>query len=917
MTTPSILTPQNLDESFFPLLGGKALSLYKLGRHGGAPVPPWFAISSQEFREAVRAAGIAAELEAALAELARAGVAREAVRKCRDTVEPLLERLEVSPVLRAAIAAAYAELGDGFVAVRSSATDEDGAEKSFAGCLETSLFVRGADEVAAAVRRCWLSGFSERSLAYRAARGGLDTPIEVAVVVQSMIDGDISGVFFTVDPTTAARQGILTATWGLGEGVVSGHLSCDTFYVDRDRSHVVEREIADKATAIVYDRERGAGTREVEVEAARRDAAVLSDDQIAQVSQVMWGIEQAYGHPVDVEWTWQAGKLWVLQARPITTVATAAPAAKPVDELAIRGERKRLWDNSNIVESYSGVTTPLTYSFARHAYSIVFSQAMQVLGVSRETVEDNSEIFQQMIGLLRGRVYYSLESWYRMFMLLPGYQFNAEFMEQMLGLSEQASYQKEKAAPASAAQKYLVELPRLLGMFAQLSRRVMRSEELVDDFFANFESAHKELWARDIEAMDFSTLADFYVEAERRLMHRWQAPIVNDILTMISYGLMRKAIGAWIGADGALQNDLLCGEGGLLSTAPTANLLRVMVEVRKHPELCELLRTSPREVIAERVAADARWQWLADEIEAHVEEYGDRCIDELKLETPTLREDPTFVYAALKAYLAAPPVTVDEMVHKERAIRARAEERVQKALSGQPARYHSFMWTVRRARMHVKNRENMRLARTRAFAVMRRVAVTMGKRLFEGGWLDDPRDVFYLQVDELIAFARGTSVTTDLRGLAALRKREFEGYRKAADLPDRLWTTGATYMDPQIRGSGGRVSSSERAVQGEVLKGIAASPGVVRAPARLVRDPLNVELNGEVLIAHRTDPGWVPLFPSAVAVVVERGSVLSHSAIVAREFGIPCVVGLRDALTQLEDGAMIEVNGDAGTVTVL
>jgi pyruvate,water dikinase len=917
VNAPSILTPRNLEESTLAQLGGKARSLYKLGQDGAAPVPPWFAISAQVFRDAVAAAGIGAELAAALSTLAQAGAARDAVRTCRETIEPLLERLQLPDELRATITAAYRELGGGFVAVRSSATDEDGAERSFAGCLETSLFVLGDDEVIAAVRSCWLSGFSERSLAYRATHGALETPVEVAVVVQSMIEGDISGVFFTVDPTTAARnQGILTATWGLGEGVVSGHLSCDTFYVDRTASTVVDRDIADKATAIVYDRERGRGTREVPVEPERRDTAVLSDAEIAQVSQVMWNIERSYGHPVDVEWTWQGGKLWVLQARPITTSVTATGPAIAPDAPSIRGDRKRLWDNSNIVESYSGVTMPLTYSFARHAYSIVFSQGMQVLGVPKATVEANSEIFQQMIGYLRGRVYYSLESWYRMFMLLPGYQFNAEFMEQMLGISEQASYEKDKAASKSAAHRYLVELPRLLGMFTQLTARVMRSEKLVEDFFRNFNEAHADLWRRDIEGLDFGSLVDLYGEAVNRLMLRWQAPVVNDILTMISYGVMRKAIGAWIGDDGALQNDLLCGEGGLESTAPTANLLRIMADVRKHPDLCQLLRSSAREDIVGRIQGEPRWAWLVQEIAGHVEQYGDRCIDELKLETPTLREDPTFVYAALKAYLAAPPITVDEMVAKEKGIRARAEEKVKAVLGGQPQRYRPFMWVVKRARLHVKNRENMRLARTRAYAVMRRLAVAMGHRLHEGGWLDDPRDVFYLQLEELIAFSRGTAVTNDLRGLAALRKREFEGWRQTAELPDRMWTTGATYMDPQIR-SAGRTTTATVAGAGDVLRGIAASPGVVRAKARLVRDPLNVELHREVLVAHRTDPGWVPLFPSAVAVVVERGSVLSHSAIVAREFGIPCVVGLRDALTQLTDGATIEVNGDAGTVTVL
>jgi pyruvate,water dikinase len=194
----------------------------------------------------------------------------------------------------------------------------------------------------------------------------------------------------------------------------------------------------------------------------------------------------------------------------------------------------------------------------------------------------------------------------------------------------------------------------------------------------------------------------------------------------------------------------------------------------------------------------------------------------------------------------------------------------------------------------------------------------MGHRLAESGHLDAPTDVFYVEINEIIAFARGTATTTDLRGLVAVRKAEFTRHRAAAAPPERFWTTGAAYLDPVIASLAARVPvATESAAAGTVLTGVAAAPGKVRAPARLVHDPRGVELAGDVLVATRTDPGWVPLFPSARAVVVERGSVLSHSAIVAREFGIPCDVGLRDALSKIPDGALVDVDGGAGTVTIV
>lgn len=906
MTT--ILQPATLDDAGLALLGGKARSLYELAQRSPARVPEWFAVSAAAFRAAVDAAGIRGELDAALAALAAAGPARDAVAACMAALQPLLSRVRPDDATRAAIAAAYDELGGGFVAVRSSAIDEDGADKSFAGCMETALFICGVDDVVEAVRGCWLSGFSERALAYRAARGALDTDVEVAVVVQRMIDGAVSGVFFTVDPTgTSRQQGVLTATWGLGEGVVSGKLACDTFFIGRDTFSVTQREIADKSHAIVRDTDAGVGTREVEVDAARRAQPVLTDEQIRELSALCWKIEDAYGHPVDVEWTWDNGAPWILQARPITTLASVEPPPP--------GTRKRLWDNSNIIESYSGVTTPLTYSFARHAYSIVYKQALEVLGVSPQVIADNEQIFEQMIGLLNGRVYYSLESWYRLFMLLPGYQFNAEFMEQMMGVRERGEFVHEQER-ASAARRYLVELPKLLAMLGQLSARVARSERLVDDFFANFQDGYTRYNGLDLEVMDYDALATNYVAAEKALLHRWQAPIINDILAMIFYGTMRKLIGAWLDDDAALQNDLLCGEGGMESTAPTRDLLRLMVRVRQDAALCELLRARTGREVMLAAETDPRFAWLKQAVDAHVEQYGDRCVDELKLETPTLRDDPSFVYGSLKSYLAAPPITVEEMEAREKDIRRVAEAKVRKALRFRPDRLRMFNWVLSRARLHVKNRENLRFARTRAFGLVRKFVVQMGDRLHRAGKLDDARDVFYLTIEELIAYGRGTAASAALRELAEVRKREYAAYRKLPPPEDRMWTTGCVYLDPQIAS----VRAPEvdgPAEPGDVLTGVAASPGRVKANARLVHDPRDAELRGEVLVAHRTDPGWVPLFPSAVAVVVERGSVLSHSAIVAREFGIPCVVGLRDALTRLRDGAEIEVNGDAGTVTVL
>jgi phosphohistidine swiveling domain-containing protein len=907
--TSTIAWPADLGEHAGDL-GGKGKSLVELARVPGVQVPAWFAVPATVFRATATAAGVDTPIAEALARLAAIEPTPAAIATCLAELEPLLARLIVHGGLRAALTAAYQQLGGGYVAVRSSALDEDGADASFAGQLDTSLFVKGGDAIADAVAGCWRSAFSERSLVYRAQKGALVRPIRVAVVVQRMIDGEVSGVLFTADPSTGDRNRMIAAaTYGLGEGVVSGRCATDTFTLVRAGGAVsiTDRELADKTTALRHDLDRG-GTREVDVDAALREVAALGDEQLHVLATTGIAVEGHYGHPVDVEWTFAGGRLWLLQARPITTLPSAAEP---------RG-RARLWDNSNIIESYNGVTTPMTYSFARRAYSMVYKQAFALLGVPRRDLEAYGGVFEQMIGLLGGRVYYNLESWYAILRLLPGYKLNSEFMEQMMGVREAARFGHQPLL-RSPVEKWLIDLPELVSSVTALTYRFARAQALVDGFFQEFTENYSDFWERDLESLTLDELTDTYLDAEQRIMGRWQAPIVNDILAMIFFGALRKAMGGWGLGDSSLHNDLLCGEGGLESTEPTRDLLAVATEIRGDAALAALFAKPPAEIKA-TVGKDPRFGWLRVRIAAHVDRFGDRCIDELKLEQPTLRDDDTFIYAAIKGYLAGAPVTVAEMDARERAIRAAAEERVHAHLATLPLGQRlvakkAFPYLLNGARRHVKNRENLRFARTRAFGLVRRIVVNMGKRLVEAGRMDAGTDVFYLEIGEIISFVRGTGTTTDLRGLITVRKAEFTTHRASAALAERFWTQGATYLDPAMKAVA--PAAIDQAVIGTVLRGVAAAPGTVRAPARVVHDPRGVEMAGGVLVANRTDPGWVPLFPAAKAVVVERGSVLSHSAIVAREFGIPCVVGVRDAMQLLRDGQLIDVDGGAGTVTVI
>jgi pyruvate,water dikinase len=326
------------------------------------------------------------------------------------------------------------------------------------------------------------------------------------------------------------------------------------------------------------------------------------------------------------------------------------------------------------------------------------------------------------------------------------------------------------------------------------------------------------------------------------------------------------------------------------------------------PDLRAALVNGTSEEIEHLATSRPEFQKLS---RAYLARFGDRTVNELKLESSTLHDDPLPLYRAVGA-LASQRRSAQEPGETTSADRLRAESRnrVRQALSAHPVRRILFNWVVRHAQRRVRDRENLRLERTRLFGRVRRIFLEIGRRLHAEGRLDDARDIFYLEVDEVLAFADGRTTTTDLRGLAAIRKTEFAAYAAGAPPPDRFEVRGSVYTWQELRETRPLTMDS-----GEDRKGLGCSPGIVRGPVRVVTDPTAVDPgHNAILVAEHTDPGWIMVFPSARGVLVERGSLLSHAAIVARELGIPAVVSLPGLTRWLRDGDVVEMDGSTGLV---
>ncbi len=612
-----------------------------------------------------------------------------------------------------------------------------------------------------------------------------------------------------------------------------------------------------------------------------------------------------FSSPQDIEWAFEGDRLVLLQSRPITSLASLPdPDAPPV-----------IWDNSNIVESYSGVTTPLTFSFASEVYAHVYRQFCRLMRVPGPAVAAEDDAFRNMLGLVRGRLYYNLLNWYRVLALLPGFSLNRAFMEQMMGVKQPLPQEIADGIARAHRRGRLADAFYLLRTIGGLAVSHFTLERRIAAFRQRLQLA---LAPADPPLADcrIDELAGQYRELRRRLLLSWDAPLVNDFFAMIFYGVLRRLATSWCGdREGTLQNDLVAGDGGMVSAEPAARIQELARIAARRPgtdEGADLgqprgTRNTPSPASRSSTARSrpiSRSSAIAPSTSSSSR--ASRCTTtRCRCSGASARSPRGCCTRRSRTQRRRRPVGDSARRLPERLTRLWRAGRCAGWL---------FTWVLRHARARVRDRENLRLDRTRLFARVRRIFVEIGRRLHAQGILDDPRDVFYLEVDEVLGFVEGRSATTNLRGLVALRRQEFDGYASQPAPASRFETRGAVYHGHDFTGG---VTQPE-GCDGDVRQGIGCSPGRVTGVVRVVADPRRVDLRERsVLVAAHTDPGWIMAFPSALAVVVERGSLLSHAAIVARELGIPAVVSVQGVTEWLRDGDVVEVDGAAGTIRIV
>ncbi len=881
-----VVSLTELGRGALAVAGGKAANLGELLR-AGMPVPPGFCVTTAAYR-AVACDGAVRVAIAALSAVDRydaAGLAAGAT-----AVREALLVAPVPEVVCEACAGAYAGLGENVVvAVRSSATAEDLPDASFAGQQDTLLGVRGESAVLAAIRRCWASLFSERAVAYRAPRGIAPDAVELAVVVQALVPASVAGVLFTADPVSGRRRrAVIDASPGLGEAVVSGAVNPDHFEVLGGK--VVLRRIGDKRVRI--DASVGAdgvsGTQVVEVAAS--EAPCVSDAELHALVALGERIAAHFGAPQDIEWALDAERRpAILQARPITTLYPLPGDAPAEPELAV-------YLNFNVAQ---GVLAPLT-----------------PMGI---------QCWRVLTGALARKVGFDVSVYGGApFVHEGGHRLLFDIttpLRHPLGRKIALAGFSRMEARSAAVMRHIVDDPRLAlrgGSWFSVLKIVLRgmwrtrAPLRLMQALRDPAKARAAAWARADEALALGRLAPHpTMEARldamlRMLMLGFPQVFMTTGPTFIA-GFLGLQVARRLLRGLATSEEIEVTLRALPFNPTTAMDLELWAGSRRiaaDPESRAALLDTPRAVLVIGHRAGTLPPVLQAVLDGFLKEFGARGVAEIDIGVARWGEDPSHVIGALANYLAQdrPELAPDLQFERGRGVaEAMIGTLVGRAAAKGRLRGKVVKFALDRMRALAGMREAPKFFIVRLLARGRELLLGIGATLQAAGRLARADDVFMLTVPELQAAIQGA----DPRPIVLERRASFERERERKHLPRVLLSDGtdAETLLPAPTGDG--------------LTGTPASAGRVTGLARVVMDPSGARIEpGEILVAPSTDPGWTPLFLTAGGLVMEMGGAMSHGSVVAREYGIPAVVGVAHATTRIVTGQRITVDGGAGTVTV-
>ena len=844
-----------IDEADLPHVGGKGLNLGKLTR-AGFQVPKGFCVVTDAYRFSVQ--------------------------NLPEQNASAIKELVLAPELVAEIQTAREKLQTRTVAVRSSATAEDLAEASFAGQQDTFLNV-ASDELLDALKACWASLWSKRAIAYRRTQGITDEGLAMAVVVQEMCNADVSGVLFTVSPFSA-EVSIVESNWGLGESVVSGTITPDSFHVSRETGKVVEKNIATK-------REMVTATGVSEVSSAQQDISSLTEAQLTELTQLGIQVETLYEQPMDIEWALVDEAFVLLQARHITTPVSSTATSEeaysafgidkdPVEKrrqeeirmLAARAEEHgTVWCHHNIAEVLPA-PLPMTWAIVKEFMSGTggLGKAYRGLGFHPSKRADSEGI----LDLICGRIYVNLNREAELH--FDGFPFAHDF-DTLKRHPQQAMYAQVQTDITRSTASFWLKLPLHIIRMSKAEMRLRRvrldfDKLLTEEVFPAFQAeVDAERERSDADLSDAELVTKFQT---------WRAKTLDDF------------------APETLTATLLAG----------FSLQRLEAALQKHLDETAAKGLASRLIsgVSGNLTVETNeklWQVATGDLALtdFLKDYGHRAVDEFELAQPRWREDTTYlerVIASFQREASGTDKQQENTAHFARQVEQResAEAELSAGLGDKANLRKQIESELDFTRRYMPFRETAKFYLMLGYEQMRHALLELDNRYeLDGG-------VFYLVPDELAQLIDG-----EVFGEVIASRRAQRELMLQVEMPDVIFSDALEDMGkPMAMGAAGTYT------------GVGVSAGVATGKARVLLTPTDVQPSDRdyILVCPSTDPAWTPLFLHAAGLVMERGGLLSHGAVVAREYGVPAVVNIPNATQRITDGQMLQVDGNQGIVSV-
>jgi phosphoenolpyruvate synthase/pyruvate phosphate dikinase len=859
-----VLSLGEIDQTQVAVAGGKGAQLGELSRIEGIHVPAGFCITTDAFRRMMANAPSMAEQ---LDRLSQMGIDDlGAIRLLSAEIRGTIEQVAIPDDLGTKVVRAIAQHGEhGAYAVRSSATSEDLPTASFAGQQDTYLNVVGSTAVLQHVRRCWASLFTERAVIYRLQNGFDHRLVQMAAVVQEMVFPRVAGMVFTADPVTSNRKVVcVEAGFGLGEALVSGLVSPDSYQVRDDV--IVAKTVATKALAIQAS--PGGGTQELAIEPERQEEPALTDTQIVELAQLGRQIEAHFGRPQDIEWCLDEDGFHFVQSRPITSLFPV-PAAG---------------DSENHV-------------YVSVGHGQMMTDAMRPLGLSfwqmttpRPMAEAGGRLFVDVapaLGAPASRI---------------GILGNFGRLEPLIGDALQAILERGDFIPMLPDPSPSV-VPAGGGP-DPIETDLAIVTELIERSEASVATLH-----RDIRNKSGSALLDLILADISELRRILFDPLSHEVFmsAMEASWWLNERLEEWLGEKNAADALTQSVPHNVTSEMGLA-LLDVADVIRPHPEVVAYLQEVEDEDFLELLPALDGGQAARDTIRTYLDRYGMRCVGEIDITRPRWSERPTTLVPLILGNVKnAEPGAGKRRFEQGRQKAWEKEQEVLARLRNLPdgeSKADEAKQKIDRVRTFMGYREYPKYGMVSRYFIYKRAMLVDAERLVHAGVLSEKEDIFYLRFEELQDVVR-TNLLDDQ--LIQERKDTFRSYETLT--PPRVFTSEGEV----VTGSYGRVD-----VPAGALAGLPVSAGIVEGRARVLHDMGEANLEpGDILVTVYTDPSWTPAFLAVTGLVTEVGGLMTHGAVIAREYGLPAVVGVEGATRLIRDGQRIRVNGTRGYVEIL